>query len=324
VRKKQLIGNKNAYYRGQLLLEDDFIAEQEYHTRARHRHNLNVHGWGVVRGLDVTPSGDSAVSVSPGFAIDAKGREIELREPEVLDLSGQAPGTLVWVALGYDEDRPKKGSEREGRIECFSVLAASTGIEEVAVALATVKLDERSRLTLESISTLNRRELHTLLTPGSVTPSALDARLRKGWIRLPFRPTALPQDEEGAPPPFRVGPTEAVTHRKYPGVEPNTRGAGGTMAIPLPPGITTVHRLRVAGSENEKGTTVTLLIGGWDPNKKAHIAKQLVHDELKSGAYDRTYDVISGNVDPEYHTLAIEIRSKGYTKVSLVAVEVSC
>ena len=42
------------YYRGQLLDENDFNEEQNYHTDRRKHHNKELHGWGVVSGLEVT------------------------------------------------------------------------------------------------------------------------------------------------------------------------------------------------------------------------------------------------------------------------------
>ena len=51
---KILIGKRPNYFDSQLLLEDDFLAEQKYHVDARWNHNLILHDWGVVRGLAVT------------------------------------------------------------------------------------------------------------------------------------------------------------------------------------------------------------------------------------------------------------------------------
>ncbi|MEP6604834.1 MAG: hypothetical protein ABJA60_01800 [Nitrosospira sp.] len=329
MRKKQLIATKPAYFHGQLLLEDDFIDEQRYHAAERARHSLNLHGWGVLRGLEVTRAGDSTISITPGFAIDGKGHEIAINQAETLELSSFPPSSLLQIMLSYytepfSKDRP--------RIECYGVLAASTGIEESAVVLATVQLDERGKLAEESISLASRRQLHTVLSPGSVTASALDSSLRKGWLRLVFWPTVVPQDTdpkvEPPPPPFRVGATEARAHKDFDG-KPNTKGAGGTMAIPLPPGVVHVHRLRVAGQENEKKVKITLFRGGWDASNKKHIggrddaANTLIEEELGSGPYDKTYDIKEGALDMECSTLSIDIRSTGYLRVSLIAVEIS-
>lgn len=329
MRKKQLIGKKPAYFQGQLLLKDDFIDEQKYHINERARHSLNLHGWGIARGLDVTAAGDTSITISPGFAIDGKGREIAISEPEILELSAFAPSSLLQITVSFEAEQPSKDRPR---IDCYGVLAASTGIDEFAVVLATVQLDERGKLGPESISTATRRVVRTMLSPGSVNAVVLDPALRTGWLRLPFRPTAIPQDTErkveAPPPPFRVGATEARSHRELDGEE-NKKGAGGTMAIPLPPGVTQVHRVRVAGEENEKKIRIELFRGGWDAVNKKHIggrddpANRLLEKEISGGPYDETYAVKGGELDPVCSTLSIDIRSTGYVRVSLVAVEIS-
>jgi hypothetical protein len=330
MRKKQLIGKKPAYFQGQLLLKDDFIDEQKYHINERARHSLNLHGWGVVRGLEVTAAGDTSITISAGFAIDGKGHEIAINESEVLELSSFAPSSLLQITISFETEQPSKDRPR---IDCYGVLAASTGIEESSVVLATVQLDDRGKVKPDSISTATRRVVRMMLSPGSINAEALDPTLRIGWLRLPFRPIIIPQDTERKgegppPPPFRVGATEARAHRELEG-QPNTRGAGGTMAFPLPPGVTRIHRLRVAGEENEKKIRIELFRGGWDPVNKKHIggrsdpANKLLEREIPAGAYDETYDIKGGDLDPLTSTLSIDIRSTGYVRVSLVAVEIS-
>lgn len=324
MQKRQLINKKPAYYRGQLLLEDDFIAEQRYHANARYRHSLNLHGWGIVRGLEVRHAGANEVVVSPGFAIDGRGHEIDLQREEKLDLSSNAANAVLVVSLVYDEeDTPAGGDDERRTRKCYAVLSAAVGAAEAAVILATVELDDKSQVTPERITTANRRNLKTLLTPGCVSAKALDDHLRTGWLRMPFRPTPIPADKEEAPPAFRVGPTEARSHREI-DRQPNTKGAAGTMAISLAPSVTRVLRLRVAGEQNEAQMTVELFIGGWDAQKSKHIARSVLKEEVKGGPYDRTWDIAGGDIHLETSTLSIEIRCSGYTRVSLVAVEVSC
>lgn len=321
--KKLLINKKPAYYRGQLLLEDDFIAEQRYHANARYRHSLNLHGWGVVRGLEVRHAGTNEIVVSPGFAIDGRGHEIELVQEEKLEVPSNSANSTLMASLVYDEDdAPAADSERRTR-KCYAVLSLAVGVPEAAVVLASVELDEHSRVTAHGIGTTNRRTLKTPLSPGCVTARALDPHLRTGWLRMPFRPTAWPSDEQDAPPPFRVGPTEARSHREIKN-EPNTQGAGGTMAISLAPGVTRVLKLRIAGAENDGRLKVELYIGGWDAANKRHVADVVLAEEVKGGPYDHTWDVSRGDIHLESSTLSIAIRADGYARVSLVAVEVTC
>lgn len=324
MQKKQLLHKKPGYFRGQLLLEDDFIAEQRYHATARYRHTLNLHGWGAVRGLEVTRVDEMTLVVSSGFAIDGRGHEIELLQEEKLSLSSAPPESQIAVSLVYEEEGSANlgGDGQQHALHCYAVLSAAVGVAEGAVVLATVQLDEKGHIGHHAISAANRRQLKTLLLPGSVNAAALDANLRTGWLRSPFRPMPLPGDKEPAPPPFRVGPTEAHSHRDYEG-KPNTRGAAGSMAITLPPGVTRVLRLRLAGEENDARMEVELMIGGWDAGKRKHVARSLLKADLQGGAFDNSWDIEKGDVHLETSTLALEIRALGYTRVSLVAVQVT-
>lgn len=325
MQKRQLLHKKPGYFHGQLLLEDDFIAEQRYHSNARDRHTLNLHSWGVVRGLEVIRLDDTTIAISPGFAVDGRGNEIELRREEKLSLAPAAAETLLAISLAYEEEGGAEAGDEAGQRvrHCYGVLVASAGVAEAAVVLASVQLNEKGQLGRDAISFANRRLLKTPIMPGSVTAAALDAHLRIGWLRMPFRPVPIPPDKDEPPPPFRVGPTEARAHRELDG-QPNLRGAAGSMAIALPPGVTRVLRLRVAGEENHKRLHVELLIGGWDPAQRKHIAREVLKAEVKQGAFDETWSVDQGDVHPETSTLSLEIRCEGYARVSLVAVEVTC
>src|SRR5580693_1874356 len=67
------------YYDGEFLRAFDFADEQTYHLEMRRRLNRYLHLYGIVRGLDLSKSTDGGVTqitVTPGVAIDAFGREI--------------------------------------------------------------------------------------------------------------------------------------------------------------------------------------------------------------------------------------------------------
>jgi hypothetical protein len=307
MKKKQLIGTKPRYFRGQLLLEDDFIAEQTYHAKARYRHSLNLHGYGIVRGLDVTPAGESSVNISPGFAIDGNGHEIEIREVQLLDLSAAPVSILLSITLIYEDEQSSPDNDEQRYRQCYGVLAASPNVADGEILLATVQLNERGKVVPELVNTSNRREL-----PG------ISGR---GWVRTPFRPTILLPDKNKKnappPPPFLVGATRA---------EAQDDGAGGTMAITLAPNVIRIHKLRIAGEENRKGIAVTLWIGGWDHAKMKHVKRAALMKEIGSESpFDNTYDiaVADGEIDPSNSTLSLEIRSAGLCFISLVSVEVS-
>lgn len=322
--KKQLMGKKPAYSNGQLLLENDFIDEQQFHVHARYEHARNLHGFGVVHGLELSRAGTMAVSVSPGYAVDRRGREIELQSAQTLELNQLAPGTQAWVTIGFRGEPVVASHDAPRRIDCFAVLRVDTGIEEHDVRLGSVQLDAKGQLTADP-GTEERDVLRTRLAPGSVTSEALAPHLLRGWISMPFHPSDIPADDAHTCPPFRVGATQARTHDEF-GGKPNTQGGGGTMPIALPIGIRSIHRLRIAGAVNEATMRVVLVRGSFDTRKMQHTREELVSLSVPSGPYTQTAQI------PEEHrhigqqphrTLAIDIRATGRAAVSFVALDVS-
>ena len=67
---------RNRWSAAQALGADDLSREQDYHRAATARTAWAAMGAGVVAGLEVTVDGNGDVSVGPGLAIDALGREI--------------------------------------------------------------------------------------------------------------------------------------------------------------------------------------------------------------------------------------------------------
>ena len=59
------------YFSGQLLTEADLSAEQEYLIKKNRLHNLYLHGWGVVCGMEVIchPNCQGWVRITDGYAI---------------------------------------------------------------------------------------------------------------------------------------------------------------------------------------------------------------------------------------------------------------
>jgi hypothetical protein len=67
------------FYDGEFLRAFDFSDEQTYHMEMRRRLNRYLHLYGIVQGLNLvgsTNAGVTQVSIMPGLAIDAFGREI--------------------------------------------------------------------------------------------------------------------------------------------------------------------------------------------------------------------------------------------------------
>jgi len=75
------------FFAGQVLTADD-LNRLDYYIRAKHRlHNRQLHGWGVVNGLEVTcdPCGKGVV-VGCGYALSPCGDDIVVSEPVPVDV----------------------------------------------------------------------------------------------------------------------------------------------------------------------------------------------------------------------------------------------
>ena len=82
-RKEKII--RVRYFRGQMITADDLAAEQDYFLKKIRRHNRNLHGSGVVAGLEVSLVKDLIV-VLPGYAFDCVGDEILVEDKVELHL----------------------------------------------------------------------------------------------------------------------------------------------------------------------------------------------------------------------------------------------
>jgi hypothetical protein len=104
-----------AFVTGQLLTAEVLQAEQDYHRGMRRLHN-RLHGYGVVDGLDVALGDHGHVTVGPGLALDAHGRELVVTDLRSVDVSAVTPadGPLDLV-LVWDEvpDRVVPGPDGE-------------------------------------------------------------------------------------------------------------------------------------------------------------------------------------------------------------------
>lgn len=316
MKKKQQIENRLNYYNGQLLVEKDFLAEQAYHINARRRHNLRLHGSGVVRGLEVVRRSDTSITVQPGYAIDNSGQEIFLESAEEIDLSEFGPNDIVNVSLMFQEGESTEGVIKNSVVNTnliagFAVILTAMAKEYPSeVLLARVKLDSQKKLAAEAIDYSGTQYAGTMLAPG--------------WVTTPCRLIPLvniPAGEDEIPPAFRIGATEALSPK--PEKDGKDKGAAGTMTITIPPSVTKILRFRIAGTRNEGKITFSLLCGGWDPIKNEHVNRELIKEKTITGApFMQTYLVEDPYIDPEYSTLALWLRCTQRAAISLIAVEV--
>jgi hypothetical protein len=124
------------YFMSQFLIDRDFIAEQDYHTDLRRLHNISLHTWGIVNGLEVkATSTPGQVAISAGMAIDSLGREIVI----IKDLAPQFvtvnAGTSSVITIRYTEDfLPEDKYTGAGLTDKFTRATPRPKVEGVASA----------------------------------------------------------------------------------------------------------------------------------------------------------------------------------------------
>ncbi len=159
------------YFQGMMLVDKDFRDEQRYHLRMRYKHNLELHTWGVVRGLTVAIE-SGKVRVGEGLAIDAEGREIWYRgEPQ----PGDAPAGDNYLVIEYKEELrdtyPQMADQHLRLVDTakFSWKSARGEKDVVLARLSQGALDNSLRRNARSVSaTDNSVEISPVTKDGSL------------------------------------------------------------------------------------------------------------------------------------------------------------
>ena len=104
---------RNQYYYGKLMTQQDFVSEQKYMNDKRRLINRFLHGTGVVSGLQVVRMDEKSFSVEAGLALDEVGREILVDRPAVFRLDQmdgyeqlleQGSADMTYLCLSYQEE----------------------------------------------------------------------------------------------------------------------------------------------------------------------------------------------------------------------------
>ena len=103
---------RNQYYYGKLITQQDFVSEQQYMNDKRRLINRFLHGAGIVAGLQVVRMDDRSFSLEAGLALDETGREILVDKPTIqrldrLDgydaLLERSATDMVYLCISYTE-----------------------------------------------------------------------------------------------------------------------------------------------------------------------------------------------------------------------------
>ena len=105
---------RNCYFFGKLLDQYHFELETAYFIYMRRLLNRLVTGYGVVCGLDVEASGENAIVIKPGLAIDGAGNEIIVDEPT--QPIGIPPDLAPPPARDHDDDDDEGQHEGDSHV----------------------------------------------------------------------------------------------------------------------------------------------------------------------------------------------------------------
>ncbi|HEY9596607.1 MAG TPA: hypothetical protein V6D33_02945 [Cyanophyceae cyanobacterium] len=139
------------YFNGQFLNNHDFIDEQKYHIDRQRRHNRLLHTPGIAEGLEVTAEcGAQHVEVSPGTAIDSKGRQIVLTKKEEKRLYTRCGE--VFVAISYHQEESDsatvgaKGETRWHEQPKIEIVEDRNALQSAMIVLARLEIDGDGRI----------------------------------------------------------------------------------------------------------------------------------------------------------------------------------
>jgi hypothetical protein len=130
------------YFAGQLLSPADLEDEQDYIRNRHRRHNLLLHGTGIVSGLDVTvepqQNGEPLAVVSPGVAIGPDGEELVVCDRLTSTMSQGLSSSYVTLHLAERAGAMLAGGQAS-RVEEVAEVAVRADIPSGHLALARLE-----------------------------------------------------------------------------------------------------------------------------------------------------------------------------------------
>jgi hypothetical protein len=127
---------RNRFFNNERLVASDLDAIDDFARQMRWLHNRSLHQPGVASGYAVSGSkGDSQVTVQPGYAIDALGREIVLTRAQTQPVpptsgDGQGGPAIYDLTVSYPATLPPSETRNA---DCASAMPGTVRLEESPV-----------------------------------------------------------------------------------------------------------------------------------------------------------------------------------------------
>lgn len=116
-------------FQGLMIDADTWRDAHDYHRLHQQRHAVLLHGWGIVRGLEVHPNDpvDRSVRIAPGVAVDPDGRLMVVDQPIHYHLNTEEEGPIYLLltfrdiptepfAVASDDGKRRPSRLREGYV----------------------------------------------------------------------------------------------------------------------------------------------------------------------------------------------------------------
>ena len=104
---------RNNYYHGKLITQQDFVSEQRYMNDKRRLINRFMHGAGIAAGLQVIRMDERSFTLEAGLALDESGREIVVDKSIIRQLNRidgyealveRAESDVVYLCISFAEE----------------------------------------------------------------------------------------------------------------------------------------------------------------------------------------------------------------------------
>jgi hypothetical protein len=181
------------FFNGQSLAAADLTALETSNRELRWLHNSSLHNWGIAAGFDVQgQSGDTSVTVQPGYGLDDQGREIILTRavtkaiPAVAGAASGSGPAIFYITASYLDDTQE------------TVLQNSPG---VCLPSGTVRLSNQPAIEWRTLAQL-RDGLDLVLGQASIKNCQLSSAI-SGAPRRYARACVLPYLRSGSTYPLK-------------------------------------------------------------------------------------------------------------------------
>ena len=236
---------RRTFFAGERLTDVDLNDQEAFHRELRWLHNRSLHQPGIGNGYAVAGAkGDRAVTIGPGYALDAYGREIVLLQtitesiPPVAGEPGGLPA-FYYLAVSYPDDSQLPTAEtRQGLCGTLGAVRLS---EQPLLCWIRLAVDTTTGAYLVPRDAGLRRQVNSgmliVLAVVEIFQCRLNADISANSLapRRQARPPSLPYTRSAT-----VGPGQADQPaagqvnwivEAIPGVAPPTAWGGGALML---------------------------------------------------------------------------------------------